>query len=89
MDVFVDELGPSQEVVMFFKGSCAGVVLHKRGKNDNHICFQPLVEDDENWFLSKNGYSTCWFDDLMKQMEHARAWLQQYAERGDWGFSVK
>lgn len=60
-----------------FKGDCMGVRLVKRDPNDNHICVQYLVEDDESWYVSHNcGYSTAWCDEAALVMKKAMKWMK-------------
>lgn len=81
------------DIVAVFKGICAGVALYRRsfGDDDKHLCFIPLVEDDENWFVSKNGWSTGWLNDFMTQMKIAIRWLDtdKSVEKYQWGYRLK
>jgi hypothetical protein len=88
MNLYEEELPP---VIKTFKGSCAGIVLYQRGPDDKHICFAPLVEDDDNWFLSKNGYSTAWFGDFWVQMEAAYNWMDsdESVRHTKYGYELK
>ena len=51
-----------------FLGACKGVRLVKRGPDDPHICLLILTEDDDNWFPSKEPFSSFWLDDLLVQL---------------------
>lgn len=60
-----------------FKGKCKGIKLIKRGENDNHICFQILTEDDGDWFVDGTNLASCyWIDDLIEQLQRAKAYIQ-------------
>ena len=73
-------------VITTIRGNCAGVCLHLRGEDDNHICFTVLVEDDDNWFISKRGFSSFWLWDLRVVLENAQNWLERNAEKDSSGF---
>lgn len=60
-------------------GKCLGFQLKPRGASDPHICIALLVEDDGNWFVSSNGFSSFWVDDLRKRMTQLELWLSQHA----------
>ena len=47
-----------REVVITFFGELHGVRLVERGKNDPHICFEILAEDDGHWFASDGSASS-------------------------------
>jgi len=87
MDLFEENL----PVIETFKGTCCGVVLYQRAEGDPHICFDILGEDDGNWFLARNGASTCWLYDLQIQMGLAMNYLQTDTaiEPYEWGFRLK
>lgn len=59
-----------------FKGECKGVRLRERAPNDNHICVEILTEDDENWFTSDSYFSSVWIDDLITQLQAAKAYVE-------------
>ena len=63
-----------------FLGSCCGVALVKRGKNDNHICFIHLTEDDDNWFPRGNPMSSFWLEDEMNVLNAVKEWLSKNAD---------
>ena len=69
-----------------FLGSCAGIALTKRGPTDPHIMFLILTEDDENWFISNNGFSSFWIDDLEIQIKKAKEWMENNAIKDPSGF---
>lgn len=60
-------------------GACLGFQLKPRGPSDPHICIALLVEDDENWFVSSNGFSSFWCADLQKLLAQLERWLSQHA----------
>ena len=41
-------------------GSCKGVAMCRRGKNDNHVILVPLTEDDGTWHAGggSDGFSS-------------------------------
>jgi len=66
-----------------FKGDCMGLRLVKRDAraNDNHVCVQYLVEDDEFWFASKNiGFSSSWCEEAEAVMKKAVSWMKNNCE---------
>jgi len=76
-----------------FLGECCGVALVPRGEKDNHILFVILGEDDEQWFLQSydgkyncHGTSSYWMDDLLEQLNQAKAWLKRNAEKDPSGY---
>lgn len=76
---------------MVFKGGCIGVKLTARGKNDPHICFSFMTEDDERWFDTPTGssWSTWWWKDLKEVMERVEANLERTAKKTKWGYEFK
>ncbi len=69
-----------------FLGNCFGVGLRKRAPNSNHIEFIILVEDDGNWFESKNGGSSLWLTDLQEQLNKAILWMKANCKPDPSGF---
>ena len=69
-------------------GVQTAVCVYTRGKDDNHLCFIPLIEDDENWYVSKNGLSTFWLNDFCKVMRETDSWLKRNAFSGKWGWEL-
>ncbi len=63
-----------------FLGQCFGIALVPRGKEDKHICFIVLVEDDENWFVSSNGGSSSWLPELGRVVAKANRWCRTHAD---------
>uniref|UniRef100_A0A6M3LLD9 Uncharacterized protein n=1 Tax=viral metagenome TaxID=1070528 RepID=A0A6M3LLD9_9ZZZZ len=73
-----------------FLGECAGIALIPRGPLDNHIMFIILTEDDGNWFVSNDGFSSFWLDDLHIQLNRAKKWMEKNATKdGDFGYKFK
>jgi hypothetical protein len=72
-----------------FLGSCKGVVLLPRGKNDNHVCFVVVTEDDGLWFCSKNKGSSGWIGELAFQLERAEKWLKKNAIGEVYGYRFR
>ena len=66
-------------VVHTIKGGCAGVVIYKRGPEDRHLMVRMLVEDDGNWFLLEEGFSSAWITDIVQVWLAARGWLDTNA----------
>lgn len=63
-----------------FVGSCHKVVLTNRGKTDNHILVQVYTEDDGNWNLGIDMFSSFWLLELSELMDSAAKWLEDNAE---------
>jgi hypothetical protein len=78
-----------EKLIVSFRGNCFGVGLKQRGKNDKHICFVILVEDDESWFISKDDASTYWLPELMSMMQDALNWLDKNAIKTEDGYERK
>ena len=74
-----------------FLGSCFGVILTRRGREDPHICFQIVVEDDGNWFVSETSGDSYWLTELHEQMGRAIEWCKNHAEpdKRDIGWKVR
>lgn len=74
-----------------FLGKCHGVILRKRGRNDSHVCFQLIVEDDEQWFMSKSGISSSyWLDDCISVLQAAKEWIEKNCKPdGNHGWKFK
>lgn len=63
-----------------FLGQCFGVILTER-REDGHVCFSIVVEDDGNWFYSKSPESSSfWLTELHEQMGHALEWCKNHAD---------
>ena len=69
----------NHEVVATFFGEQHGVRLVKRGRNDPHICFEILSEDDGHWYVSCGGSyaSSYWMPGLLKVMRFAQKWMKR------------
>ena len=58
-----------------FVGRQFAVGLRPRAKQDRHVCFTILSEDDGTWFLSSgSGSSSYWLPELVQVLEEAKAW---------------
>jgi len=69
-----------------FIGKCHGVILTQRGKKDPHVCVQIITEDDDNWFISDNSFSSFWLPDLMSILEEAFDWIDKNCVEDDCGW---
>ena len=81
-------IDPECNFEKIFLGDQFGVILTKRGVNDNHICFNIISEDDENWSISDNS-SSFWLPDCLEVLHYVEKWLEENAEKGEWGYSFK
>lgn len=63
-----------------FLGKCKGIALSRRGKNDPHVMFTVLTEDDGNWFASNGPTSLYWMMELQQQMNASVLWLRENAD---------
>jgi len=74
-----------------FLGSCHGVILTRRGgKDDPHVCVQIITEDDENWFISDNNFSSFWLPMLMSVLQEAQDWMEKNCDPDDdWGWKFR
>lgn len=63
-----------------------GVALTRRGKNDLHVCIVALVEDDEQWFVSKNPYSSHWVNETIELFDDVHQWLRENCDPDPSGF---
>ena len=88
MDIFEEDI--NSEIVHTIKGTCVGIVLTKRGNNDPHICWQLIVEDDENWYIQRNSFSSFWILDLKMVISQMEEWLENNAEKEEYfGWRMK
>ena len=78
-----------REVVITFFGELHGVRLVERGKNDPHICFEILAEDDGHWFASDGSASSYWMPGLIKVLRAANQWMVKNCEKDHCGWKVK
>lgn len=74
-----------------FKGACAGVRLTQ---DEHGIQFRILVEDDGNWFESKEGFNAFWLPELIGVLYEAQTWMEHnckpYVVDGrQWGWQFK
>lgn len=77
-----------EKVIM---GGQFAIGLYKRGDDDKHVCVDIVHEDDGNWFLSENGFSSYWLPELQKLLEEAADWmkkncLEDKVGRNIWGY---
>jgi hypothetical protein len=91
MDNFYDRFGNEIEFVKTFKGDCMGVGLVQRGANDKHVCFLPIVEDDESWYISSgSSISSFWLPEMIEQFKIAEEWMKVNCEKdGAYGYKFK
>ncbi len=75
--------------VKTFLGGCKGIGLQNRGPRDRHVCLVILTEDDGNWFPDKEPFSSYWADDLMGQLQAAKAWMEQNCDPSPDGYGWK
>ncbi len=70
-----------QEYEEIFLGNCCGMALVKRGKNDNHICYIHLGEDDGAWSPCNSGSkSSYWLGEEMDVIKAVQEWITNNAE---------
>lgn len=84
---FTDENEIEYEKI--FLGKCHGVILTHRGEDDPHVCVQIITEDDENWFVSDNSFSSFWLPDLMSVLQEAQDWMNQNCDMDDCGWKFR
>lgn len=53
---------------VFIFGECNGVLLSKKGRDDDHIVVHLIGEDDGFWFISDSLGSSGWHDDFQNVM---------------------
>ena len=76
MNFFEEEI---RHIIHVIKGTYIGIVLSKRGREDNHLCFQLIVRNNESWFISKHSFSTFWLPDFIMVTTEAKEWLEKNA----------
>jgi len=69
-----------------FLGSQFAVALVDRGENDKHICFEIFGEDDGHWFRVGHGSSSFWIDDLIKQLQLAKEYMEKHEAKDKDGY---
>lgn len=57
-----------------FRGHCIGVKLRPRAAKDPHILLSLEIEDDEAWHEKDFSISSHWLDELIEQLQAARAY---------------
>lgn len=63
-----------------FLNQVVGVVLRKRGPQDDHICFEVISEDDGHWYpCFSGGTSSFWFDAYLEVLSAAKKWCEAKA----------
>lgn len=79
-----------------FIGHQFAVGLRPRARQDRHVCFTILSEDDGTWFLSSGeGSSSYWLPELLQVLEEAREWcisncdLDEAADGEAWGWKFR
>ena len=84
MDLFYNEIDHIRHIV---KGECFGIVIHERGKDDPHITISIIVEDDENWAITKTAsMSSFWLSDFKNVLNEADKWIQENCTKDPLGF---
>jgi hypothetical protein len=69
-------------------GDCFGVRFVPRGRDDDHVCLQILIEDDTYWHKHGSSFSSHHIDDLISVLQMARAKLETMPKEGH-GFGWK
>ncbi len=73
-----------------FLGKCHGVILTKRGGDDDpHVCVQIITEDDETWFISDSDFSSFWLPEFMSILQEAQDWMDKHCDKDEWGWKFK
>ena len=74
-----------------FFGGQFGIALAPRGKDDPHVCFYILTEDDGTWFVkNEGGASSFWIPDLISIIKEAETWMANNCIKdGGWGYNFK
>ena len=83
--------GPD-EIVKYekpFLGSCHGVILTRRGKDDPHVCMHIITEDDGNWHISDTGFSTFWLPKLISVLQEAQDWMEKNCDPDTHGWKFR
>lgn len=82
------QLVPGVDYEHAILGKCHGVLLRKRGVDDNHVILTHLVEDDELWHCgtTSSGFSSYWLDDHMMVMARADQWIKENCDKDPSGF---
>ena len=91
MNVGLIEQQLQRKVIHTVSQNCVGIAIYLRGKEkeDRHLCWTVIVEDDENWFVSRNGISTAWLHELEISLPIVRRWLNDHAVRTKWGWALR
>ncbi len=64
-----------------FIGRQFSVGLRPRAREDRHVCFTILSEDDGTWFISSGrGSSTYWLPSLLQVLEEANVWCASHCD---------
>lgn len=77
--------------IYIFNRIC-GIVLEKRGKEDNHVIFTLISSDDGFWYRNGNHtYSNCWLEDFNKLIEYVKNYMKisDNFETSKFGYNFK
>ena len=77
------------DYVMAIKDNCHGVLLARRGVDDNHVVIIPITEDDDNWFTSSLGFSSYWLPRYIDVMNRAMKWINENCDKDESGYGWK
>lgn len=75
--------------------TCHGVLFTRRGKDDPHVMFTIITEDDESWFVSTVDPSSFWTKRLIKVLQEAQEWMEENCEPDidkdghQWGYKFR
>lgn len=69
-------IDPCELEIITFYGDCHAVRLATRDKNDQHVMFQIMTEDDGHWFYSNICPSSYWLPEIIKLLQKAEKWMK-------------
>lgn len=76
-DEHLDKTAFGTKTVALFLGNCHGVRLVHRRKDDTHIIYEILCEDDGHWFVSDGGGSSYWLSELIELLQYVHKWMKE------------
>ncbi len=89
MEVFNRQTDKYEEFEQTFLGDCFGIGLKRRNKEDKHVMFYVLGEDDGQWSVGCNSFDCYFVKDLKQQLEAADQWMKKYCIKTEWGYEFK
>ncbi len=91
---FDDDETLAPEVITNFRevflGAIHGVLLFERGRNDPHVVFEIISEDDGHWFYDAGVCgSVFWLPSLIELLKQVHQWCEENCTKVKEGWEFK